>query len=512
MLLVTVVTLGLFAGCGAEDNKGKEESQVSQPSESEVKESEVQESEVQEEEVNLFEEEVNLIYCLPLASDEYAGFGDIVEELNKITKEKINATVTVEMIPLGEYTDKMQMKFASGEEWDVCFTGLWNPYLDAVNKGAYAELTEEVLNTYAPEFMAQINPGAWEACSINGKIYGAPIEQIYVRQTGLRFATDLTDKYGFDYTAVKTFEDLDDYLATIKENEPEAVPFMGASAILDYAFSYMGFDAIAGNGVPGVVYFDAETPVVVNQYASEEFMEVCKKMREWNLAGYFPADIITGSDSVGQQTVRAVDLDPAYKPGGTVAESQLRGYAISEIGIGNAALTTGSVQATMTAVSANSENVERAVAFINLLNTDEDVLNLLCHGIEGVDYQFVGDGSDRVIEMISGYPGIYSFFVGCVFNEYYTDPTQVGTWEETREINGNAPASCIMGFVFNSEPVATEIAQCNTVVSEYAHPIQCGEVDTEEAIATLLEKLEEAGASKVMAEMQKQIDAWVATR
>ena len=50
-----------------------------------------------------------------------------------------------------------------------------------------------------------------------------------------------------------------------------------------------------------------------------------------------------------------------------------------------------------------------------------------------------------------------SFLVGNVFNEYYTDASQVGTWPETAEINANAQASCILGFAFDSEPVATQI-------------------------------------------------------
>lgn len=90
---------------------------------------------------NLFAEEVTLHWAFPALQDSFPGFEAINEKLNEITKEKINAKIEFEMIPLGEYTEKMNMKFTAGEEFDICFTGAWNPYLPAVAKGAYAELT-----------------------------------------------------------------------------------------------------------------------------------------------------------------------------------------------------------------------------------------------------------------------------------------------------------------------------------------------------------------------------------
>lgn len=92
---------------------------------------------------NPFAEEVTLHWAFPALQDSFPGFEAINEKLNEITKEKINAKIEFEMIPLGEYTEKMNMKFTAGEEFDICFTGAWNPYLPAVAKGAYAELTQD---------------------------------------------------------------------------------------------------------------------------------------------------------------------------------------------------------------------------------------------------------------------------------------------------------------------------------------------------------------------------------
>ena len=462
---------------------------------------------------NPFAEEVTLHWAFPALQDSFPGFEAINEKLNEITKEKINAKIEFEMIPLGEYTEKMNMKFTAGEEFDICFTGAWNPYLPAVAKGAYAELTQDVLDKYAPDVVADLNSAVWDAIRVNGKLYGIPLQQIYVRQTGIRFNTELLNKYGFDPSTVKTLDDLDEYAATIKASEPDAVVIYNyGHLIYENMVNYLGYDVIVSNTTPGVVYYAAETPVVFNQFESEEFKALCEKMREWNLAGYFPTDAVTGADSVGENDIRAIDTDPAHKPGGDITEGQLRGYDITGIAFGDCAMTTGAVQATITAVSATSKNVERAVAFINLLDSDPEVLNLICHGIEGTDYEFVGDKADGLIKPISDYPGMLSFLVGNVFNEYYTDASQVGTWPETAEINANAQASCILGFAFDSEPVATQIAQCSAVVEEYLPALNCGAVDVDSTLEAFNAALKDAGVEQIIAEMQSQIDAWLATK
>lgn len=502
LVLVLVLALSLFTACGAktQTTPSQSEEASSQPADSQTAEADP------------FAEEVKLVYVLPTLVDSNPGLDAVLEKVNEITKEKINATIELELIPLAEYTDKMNMKFTAGEAFDLCFTGAWNPYLPAVSKGAYAELTEDMLNTYAPDMMAQLNPSIWDALKVDGKIYGTPIQQIYVRQTGIRFATDYTDKYNFDYKSVQTLDDLDDYLATIKENEPALVPFymVDTSAIVNFS-SYMGFDCLVDTKVPGAVYYAAETPEVVNQFASPEFKALCEKVREWNLAGYLPADAVTGGDSV-QNQVFAVDSDPAHKPGGDATESMTRGYTVEGVAVGDCAMTTNAVQATITAVSSTSQNVERSVAFINLLNTDAELLNLFCHGIEGVDYGFVGDAADGLIQVREDaqFSGWYSFFIGNVFNDYYTDAAQVGTWDETAEINNNAKPSCILGFAFNSDAVSTQIAQCSAVVSEYLPALCCGAVEVDSTLEAFLKALDDAGVQDILTEMQAQVDAWKA--
>lgn len=454
-------------------------------------------------EPGLFDEHVTLTYVFLDANGvaEYANWQDIVDAVNVITEEKINATINIEVIPMGEFNDKMNMKYLSGEEFDVVFTGAWNNYANAVGQGAYAELTPEMLATYCADTMAVLNEDCWDAVTVAGKIYGVPLQQIWVRQMAVQFNADKADSYGYDYTQIKDLADVEPYLQTLKEAGEEFIFHAPISAITN-SF-YLGYDVVNG---PGAVAYDAETPVVENMYATEAFAEYAKLMKKWSDAGYIHPEALSDLES----SMFAVKLDPAHKPGGDESASVKNGYTVKGIPVGGTALATSGIVATNLAVGATSQNPERALAFINLLNTDADLLNLLCHGIEGTDWQFV-DEENKVIEKIGEYPGNHSFLVGNVFNEYYVDPAMVGTWEETAEMNASAPGSVILGFSFNAEPVSGEIANINAVTTELLGPILVGQVDdVDAAIAELNTALEAAGLSTVLAEMQSQIDAWMA--
>ena len=173
LALALTMVLALFAGCntGVED-PGPISTELTIGSEGET---------IAKEE--LFKDHVTLTWCFPdaLGAGDFSEWDRIVDAINEITEKEINATINIEIIPLGEYTEKMSMKYVADEPWDICFSGLWNPYIDSVGQGAFLELPMDFMKTYANESLEVINPVAFEALTLNGKLYGMPIQQIYVQ-------------------------------------------------------------------------------------------------------------------------------------------------------------------------------------------------------------------------------------------------------------------------------------------------------------------------------------------
>jgi putative aldouronate transport system substrate-binding protein len=101
---------------------------------------------------------------------------------------------------------------------------------------------------------------------------------------------------------------------------------------------------------------------------------------------------------------------------------------------------------------------------------------------------------------------------GNQFNGYYISDIQVGVWEQTMALNDSAQASPLIGFSFNPEPVKTEIAATSTVWKQYQDIFSNGLDDSAKLLPQFLEKMKKSGADKIIAEKQRQIDEWKATK
>ncbi len=128
------------------------------------------------------------------------------------------------MLDWGEYTQKMQVKVGSGEEFDIMFTCSWaNDFAANVSKGALLPL-DDLLDEYGQGIKDNMHPLFLEGASINGTVYGLPTNKELGWQAMWIINKDLADKYNIDISKITTLESLEPYLAIIKENEPDVVP------------------------------------------------------------------------------------------------------------------------------------------------------------------------------------------------------------------------------------------------------------------------------------------------
>ena len=92
-------------------------------------------------------------------------------------------------------------------------------------------------------------------------------------------------------------------------------------------------------------------------------------------------------------------------------------------------------------------------------------------------------------------------------------PMTLDYYTMAEEFNENLPEERIsktLGFVFNSESVATEVTAIDAVVAQYSGIIAAGAQDPADVLPKFLENLNAAGIDKVIAEKQSQLDAWLA--
>lgn len=446
-----------------------------------------------------------------LRYDEQKDEEAVLAEMNKITQERIGVNLEIKRVDGGDYAEKIKLAMAANETFDICHMAPRYDFYTHASKGAFMPV-DDLLQQYAPKTYEQIPAEFWEAAKVDGKLYGVLNYQIVGRRQGFVVLDSLLEKYNFDLSTVSKLEDIEPFLQAVKEGEPaNMVPLASGGGSYGWALThYVGMDTIGSTSYPCAIRANAHDYQVVNQYETEEFMNFCKLMRDWYLKGYIPKDAatITSFDDLKSQGLVATFLDnvaPGYEP---QFAKQMGDRPISTAVIDPPFVNTENVIATMNCISQTSQNPEKALEFLELMNTDTDgIYNLMCFGIEGEHYNKV---SDTRIEKIadSGYDPNAAWMFGNQFNAYLIPGQEDGLWEETIELNNNATVSDLMGFSLNTEPIKIELAQCDAVVSEYLSSLTTGSVDPEEYMPQFLEKLKAANVDKIIEEVQRQVDEW----
>ncbi len=113
-------------------------------------------------------------------------------------------------------------------------------------------------------------------------------------------------------------------------------------------------------------------------------------------------------------------------------------YDFAQVGITEPKMDHLAGTGSMTAVSATSKNPARVMKFLNLLNTDPYVKNLVIHGIEGKHYTKIDDKTVQPIEG-SGY-SLYtnSWSIGNVFLDYILPEDDPEKLTKLKELNDSA--------------------------------------------------------------------------
>ena len=119
---------------------------------------------------------------------------------------------------------------------------------------------------------------------------------------------------------------------------------------------------------------------------------------------------------------------------------------------------------------------------------------------------------DGVTGETSGYTLSATYAFGNRYLSYIwnTDPEDLN--EKYEEFNDNAIKSKALGFVFDTTPVKAEAAAVQAVMDEYRLPLENGVIDPDENLPKFRQALKDAGIDTVIAEKQRQIDEWAATK
>lgn len=452
------------------------------------------------------DEIVTLEYWFPISGMPPADLKEVNEYINSITREKIGVEVELKVIEVNSYENQMAIKINAADEFDICFTAEWcNSYIQNARKGAYLAL-DDLLEEYAPNIYNSVSQDLWDLATVNGSIYGIVNQQIQPRQGAVVVRKDMADAFGLDVDSIKTLEDLEPFLEFCQENST-ADQIVGVFDMSGLS-AYFGWDDFGRYDLPGVIQNTDGELKVYNQFESKEFQELMAIGKRWYEAGYFGNDILTAQPDYKTICVKFLST---YKPGVEEDEATSFGCEVIAIPLGESVRYTSWDLSTLNAISATSKHPEEALQFLDLLYSDPELFNALIYGIEGKHYNKTGENRVELIEN-SGYVISSGWEFGNQFNQWLMPTQPDDLWEQTKQINETADKSVAYGFVFDHANVRTEVANCRAVYEEYWMALLLGLFgeDSEAAYQEFLDKLETAGASKIIEEKQRQLDEWQA--
>ena len=444
----------------------------------------------------------------------------VVEEaINEITREEINAEITLKPIFIGDYSSSVSLSLQAGEKIDVLQSvGDFN---NAVSTGMAMDLTD-MLDDCAPESKELMGEDWLAACSYEGKIYGLPTYKPIALTPMVVYRQDIADELGIDMSAVNSIDDVTAVLEKVKEGKPDMTPLAPVEAgSLGLNRTYGDVDWLTDDYNTPVGVLMGEDLTVVDLYSSDVFMDRCKLARSWNETGLSMKDAATTTSMAAELMTSGnyfcYMAAYSYPEADTAAslQAQCGNYPIGAKIIGDAYLTTADINALTWMIASNSEVGETALKFLNMTFTDERIVNLLIYGIEGRDYVLDADGyaSYPEGEDAATVPYTAQLSCGTLGNFFIMYPT-VGTnkdslaWE--LEQNKEAKTSPAMGFTFDASAYKTQYTAVKNVISQYLNGLLCGSVDPETEIPKFVSALNDAGYQDILAGKQEQLDAWAA--
>lgn len=444
-----------------------------------------------------------------LRQDRPANVDSVMEKVNEIVEKELGAKLDINFISWGDYGDKLNMKMAAGEDFDLAFVANWiTPnYLTVANKGGLTPINKYMNDDVMPDIMKAIPDLVWKGVSIKGEMYGIPNLQVMYDQPGIYFVKDIVEKAGaldMIHDGMSE-EEVSAVLAKIHAYDPSLIVIRdGLERCWEDGLNYINFG-------PKYFRYNVNTTNVELISETPPRQALYERARDWYEKGYIPTD---ASTTTMEQTWRANGkLAVRYNrniPG--IETSLSNNYPPFEyvcISTDPALMGTNGITSTLTGISATSKNPELAARVYNLIYKNADLYNLLVFGIEGQDYNLTANG--RIDKINDTYKGT-GWMMGNQFNALLTEKQQADIWEKTVKANSDAQADALLGFVMDNSEIDVELAAITAICDEYDTVLRYGLVPFDEIAAKkaeMMKKCKSAGLDKVVVEYEKQISSFL---
>ena len=460
----------------------------------------------------------------------------VLEAANAYLTEKLNVTLEPIWGTWGDFDQNSVLAINGGDDVDIYFTCSWSAdeYNAFAKKGAFVRLDNpdnNLVAEYASDLWSTLPEVLTNGAMIEGSdgygVYAVPGYKDIATQNCWDINVPLLEKYGYTIDDIKNadYYSFGDILKTVKEGEgSDFYPLLVEGMVLER----MVTNSVIVTGDSGTnnllsYYIDPvdvskEGPYgnkMLSKFETPEYKKFVEQTRQYFLDGYIDpamgnknqandvrvAKQLTGEYLIGTQS---------YALGYETQASKERKFEVAMVPATPPYVDTTSSQGAMMAISTSSKNPERAMMFLNLLNTDPYLMTLLNYGVEGTHYDIV-DGE----AVFTAKRDDYMPWTNGMGNVTLLPPQEgqgKDFYDKFKEYYGAAKEVPNLGWAFDPTNVETEMGALSNVAEEYALALDTGTVDPAEKLPEFIQKLKDNGIDKVVEEANLQLDAFMSAK
>ena len=473
----------------------------------------------------------------------YRGNGE--QKDTKMVQEALNeklktypglehVTVELKCYTASEYKQAVTLAQSSREQIDILNTVNLD-FSEEVEKGSLVPLDDLIASVDGLKDI--LHDWLWELGSVDGQIYMVPNYQIASNMNYLVTPTEWLEKYGDAEKIEETLKMDDSHLAEKAAVLEEYVRNVQAGEGATHYMPPMGSMVYSGFGINdftdtiyGDYIKDANGNTVFNKYVTEKMKQAFELSAKEYEEGLIHPDILTinSKDFDGANMLNDVSyvfcINNQFGDSERVSQiySTMYGMDITAIPTKEQYYIINTWGAGGNGISSSCEHPEEAIRFINAMTSEEgkELYNLMVYGIEDVHYKKIDDNHIETLEYSGTQGGVdtsyaaMKWIIGNTFNAYLNQACTDDEVELSLQLNESDSniKSDLIGCTFKTDAIKTELEQTTAVVTEYSKPLMYGVMGSgwESTYSDFIDKMKNAGVEKAAAELQSQVDAFLA--
>lgn len=465
-----------------------------------------------------------------------------VNELLKQYPGLEHVSININCFPSSDYAQQVALSQASGLQMDIVNSVNLDFYKEVAN-GTWMPMEDYIsdeLKNALPEWL-------WEMGTVDGHIYMVPNYQNAFNTQYLIFPKAYMDKYG-NYDEMKAIlqdesksltekaDCLEAYVKAVAEGEGQAKYCAELAMANDSGSMGFGFTTPFDNLGNRFIVEDGSGKV---QYALTDdfYKEAYGIYAKWFDEGLFAPDGVTTSWDNYNNAHMMDAVSCVYSPKEMygseerVANTYTNqwGFEVVAINIQPYNFIQKNWGAGGNGISSTCQHPEEAATLLEAITSGSEIgkkiYNTMVFGIEGKHYEFEDEANDRIrtFEYDGSQGGVDTSYAGLKWilgNSFYAYKNQAvldDQYPVAKELNESPDtvASSLIGFTPDTSAVQTQIDQVNAVADEYYATLVRGVLGAdgwEAYYNEFVEKLKVAGIDDVIAELQSQLDAFLASK